>query len=148
MVVGGVLFGQGRFPTGKGGIMMRRAVLLAVIVLGFGFGARAVLAEDPVKVSPDVYKVLLDNQRVRVLSVTMKAGGKSPMHSHPANIVYTLNDSKVRFTTPDGKSVDVDLKAGNCIWNEAQTHAGENLGTTPVRALVIELKEPQTPSAK
>ena len=128
--------------------MMRRAVLFAVVVLGLGLGARAVLAQDPVKVAPDAYKVLLDNERVRVLSVTMKPGGKSPMHSHPANIVYTLNDSKVRFTTPEGKSVDVDLKAGNCIWNEAQTHASENLGTTPVRALVIELKEPQAPPAK
>jgi quercetin dioxygenase-like cupin family protein len=142
MEVGGVVFGQGRFPTGKGGIMMKRTVLLAVIVLGFGFWARAVLAEDPVKAAPDVYKVILENTHVRVLSVTMKPGGKSPMHSHPANVVYTLNDSKVRFTTPDGKSVDVDLKAGNCIWNEAQTHASENLGTTTVRALVFELKEP------
>ena len=77
--------------------MMRRAVLFVVVVLGLGFGARAVLAQDPVKVAPDAYKVLLDNERVRVLSVTMKPGGKSPMHSHPANIVYTLNDSKVRW---------------------------------------------------
>lgn len=128
--------------------MMRRAGLLAVVVLALGFGATVVLAADPVKVAPDVYKVILENDHVRVLSVTMKAGGKSPMHSHPANIVYALNDSKVRFSTPDGKSVDVDLKAGNCIWNEAQTHASENLGNTTVRALVIELKEPHSAPMK
>ena len=127
--------------------MKRRAVLLAVVVLALGLGASAVMAADPVKVAPDIYKVILENDHVRVLSVTMKPGGKSPMHAHPANIVYTLNDSKVRFSTPDGKSVDVDLKAGNCIWNEAQTHASENLGNTTVRALVIELKEPQAPPA-
>lgn len=98
--------------------------------------------------APDVYRVILENDQVRVLSVTMKPGGKSPMHSHPANIVYTLNASKVKFTTPDGKSVDVDLKAGNCIWNEAQTHASENIGTTTVRALVIELRRPSSPLAK
>jgi quercetin dioxygenase-like cupin family protein len=128
--------------------MMRRAVLFAVVALGLGLGARAVLAEDPVKVAPEVYKVILENDHVRVLSVTLKPGGKTPMHSHPQNVVYALSDSKVRFTTPDGKSVEAELKAGNCMWNEVQTHAGENLGTTPVRALVVELKEPRTPPAK
>jgi quercetin dioxygenase-like cupin family protein len=127
---------------------MRRAALLAVVVVGLGFGARAVLAGDPITVSPDVYKVILENDHVRVLSVTLKPGGKSPMHSHPANIVYTLNASKVRFTTPDGKSVDVDLEAGDCIWNEAQTHSSENLGKSTVRALVIEMKPPASPAAK
>jgi len=130
--------------------MMKRAGLFAVVVvgLGLGFGASAVLADDPVKVAPNVYKVILENERVRVLSVTMQPGGKTPMHSHPANVVYPLNAAKVRFTMPDGKSVDVDLKAGDVSWNEAQTHAGANLGTTEVRALVIELKEPPKPPAK
>ncbi|MFI5166993.1 MAG: cupin domain-containing protein [Thermoanaerobaculales bacterium] len=127
---------------------MKRAGLLALVVVGLGFVARAVLAEDPVKVAPNVYKVILENEHVRVLSVTLKPGEKSPMHSHPANVVYTLNDSKVRFTMPDGKSVDADLKAGNCIWNEAQTHAGENIGKTTVHALVIELKEPASAPEK
>ena len=119
-----------------------------MVVVALGFGAGVVLAEDPVKVAPDVYRVILENDQVRVLSVTLKPGGKSLMHSHPANFVYTLNASKVRFSTPGGKSVDVDLKTGNCIWNEAQTHASENLGTTTVRALVVEMKEPSSPPSK
>ena len=72
----------------------------------------------------------------------MVLSGKKPMHTHPANIVYALNAAKVRFTTPDGKSADVDLEAGDIVWNEAQTHAGANIGTTEVHALVVEVKEP------
>ncbi len=128
--------------------MMRRAGLLAVAVVGLGLGARAVLAEDPVKVAPGVYKVILENDRVRVLSVTLKPGEKTPMHSHPANIVYPLNAGKVRFTLPDGKSIDADLKAGEISWHEGETHATENLGKTRVRALVVELKEPPKPPMK
>jgi beta-alanine degradation protein BauB len=123
-------------------MMKRRTGLLALLVVGLGVWARAAAAEDPVKVAPNVYKVILENERVRVLSVTMAPGGKTPMHTHPANIVYALNAARVKFTTPDGKSVDVDLKAGDIVWNEAQTHAGANIGTTEVRALVVEMKEP------
>lgn len=33
-----------------------------------------------------------------MLETRGKPGDKVGMHSHPANVVYVLNDSKVRFT--------------------------------------------------
>lgn len=121
---------------------MRHTGLVAVVVAGIAFGATAARAQDPAKVAPNTYKVILENARVRVLDVTLKPGEKVPMHSHPANVVYPLNDSRARFTMPDGKTVDVDLKAGAVMWQDAQSHASENLGTTDARVLVIELKAP------
>lgn len=118
------------------------AAILAVAcvtALGITVGRAA---DDPVKVAPSVYKVLIDNDRVRVLEATLKPGEKVPMHSHPANVVYPLDASKARFTTPDGKSVDVELKPGEATWHEAETHASENLGGTSAHVLVFELKEP------
>ena len=38
---------------------------------------------DPVKLSPQYYKVRLDNARVRVLEYHLKPGEKEMMHSHP-----------------------------------------------------------------
>jgi hypothetical protein len=104
--------------------------------------ASMVLAQDPVKVAPDIYKVLLENDQVRVLEIRMKPGGKSPMHSHPAFIIYSFTDSKTRFTTPEGKTNEMEIKAGEAAWSEAVTHAVENVGRTQSYVLNIEMKAP------
>ncbi|HVN78539.1 MAG TPA: cytoplasmic protein [Terriglobia bacterium] len=98
-------------------------------------------AQDMVKVAPKNCKVLLDNDRVRVTRVVLKPGDKLEMHSHPATIVYSLSGGKVKYTSPDGKSEEREIKAGTTRWSEPETHGTENIGTTESRALVIELKK-------
>jgi len=58
------------------------------------------LAQDPVKVDSEHYKVLFENATVRVLKIDYAAGAKSPMHQHPDAIVVPLAAAKVRFTMP------------------------------------------------
>src|SRR5437899_6207120 len=98
------------------------------------------LAQDPVKLAPDKYKVIFNNDKVRVLDVRLKPGDKSPMHSHPNYIVYPFNNSTVKFTSKDGKTAEVKSKAGQCMWRNAESHAVENTGKTEVHVLNIELK--------
>src|SRR5215467_6363322 len=64
----------------------------------------AAKAQDPAKVDSEHYKVLLDNEYVRVLDVHHKPAEKSPMHSHPNHVVYSFTDSTVRFTSSNGKT--------------------------------------------
>ena len=45
---------------------MRRRSMLLLVTITVGV-ARVALAQDPVKLSPTMYKVLLDNDQVRVL---------------------------------------------------------------------------------
>jgi mannose-6-phosphate isomerase-like protein (cupin superfamily) len=97
-------------------------------------------AQDPVKVSPGLYKVLLENDHVRVLDINLKAGDKSPMHEHPESVIYALNSGTVRFTDPDGKTTDVEFKPGQCVWRGAEKHEPQNIGKTDVHAIQIELK--------
>jgi quercetin dioxygenase-like cupin family protein len=111
-----------------------------VATLGLVFATETVMAQDAVKVAPNVYKVLLENEQVRVLDVMAKPGEKIAMHSHPAYAVYMLSPGKVRFTLPDGKTMEAELKAGSASWHEAESHAAENVGTTEIRAVVVELK--------
>jgi quercetin dioxygenase-like cupin family protein len=99
-----------------------------------------VLAQDPVKVAGGNYKVVLENASVRVLKVTVPPGGKTVMHSHPDGFVIPLNTGKVRFTMPDGKSVEAELASDSAIHAPAETHSGTNLSTGPVEALLVELK--------
>src|SRR5260221_414046 len=85
-------------------------------------------AQDPVTLSPNYYKVLLENERVRVLEYHLKAGEKEPMHSHPAGVVYVLSGARVKFTYPDGRTEEKPAASGETFWREPTTHAVENVG--------------------
>ena len=98
------------------------------------------MAQDIVKVAPKNTKVLLDNDRVRVVEVWLKAGDKIPMHSHPGQILYSFLNGKTKTSFPDGKSAETEFKAGEARWSDAVVHANE--ATTDGHVLVIELKEP------
>jgi quercetin dioxygenase-like cupin family protein len=98
------------------------------------------MSEDAVRVAPESYKVLFENNDVRVLDVRLKKGVNSQMHSHPKSVVYCLNDSKAKFTFPGGKIDNVDLKAGQTVWLDAVSHSVENTGPDEMRAVLVELK--------
>jgi len=98
-------------------------------------------AQDPVQVDPKHYKVLFDNDSVRILDVRQKPGDKSPMHSHPNHVVYALAGSTLKSTSSDGKTDTFTTKAGQVVWRNAETHTIEITGKTESHALDIELKK-------
>src|SRR5438309_2594280 len=99
-------------------------------------------AQDPVKTSPQYYKVLLENDRVRVLEYHLKPGEKEPMHSHPAGVVYVLSGAKMKFSYPDGRTEEKAAATGETIWRDPTTHAVENVGNTEAHVIAIDLKTP------
>jgi quercetin dioxygenase-like cupin family protein len=117
-----------------------QTILLAA-TLPLAFGTNTAIGQDLAKVVPDDVKVLIENDRVRVLDVLHKPGAKEPMHSHPAYVAVFLSATKLKVTTPDGKTVERDRTAGEVSWSEAVTHAIENVGTADQHVIVIELKK-------
>ena len=107
----------------------------------------AALAQDPVKVDPTHYKVLLDNPSVRVLKVDYAPGATSSMHQHPDSIVVPLTDAKVRFNLADGKSEDSDLANEAAMYTPAGTHSPTNLGKVRIDAVLVEFKAPKPGTA-
>jgi quercetin dioxygenase-like cupin family protein len=99
------------------------------------------VAGDPAKVASQNYGVLLENNRMRALEYRSKPGEKTAMHSHPASLVYSFTPSRIRITICDGTSTEFDLKAGEMIWLEGDTHSTENVGATDAHLLIIEIKE-------
>jgi hypothetical protein len=51
-----------------------------------------------------------------------------------------LADGRIKFTLPDGKSEERDVKAGQSVWNLAGKHLPENLGDRPFEVVLIEMK--------
>jgi beta-alanine degradation protein BauB len=121
---------------------------LTLAVLAVCLGATTGFAQDPVKVNPKHYHVVVDNARVRVLHVTVAPGEKTVMHEHPDNVTILLTDGKMTFTGADGKSETLDTKAGTALASGKQKHMGANAGTTPLEAIVVELKGAAAPTAK
>jgi len=96
-----------------------------------------------VTTDPDKYKVIFENNRVRVFDYADKPGDKTKLHHHPDSVVYMLAPFKRKLTLGNGKSVVVELKGGEIAWNDEQLHIGENVGNTNTHVLIIELKEPK-----
>ncbi len=92
--------------------------------------------------SDEKSRVLLDNDRVRVLELRLKPGEGEPMHSHPDYLVYVLRPATMRMTEPDGSARVVKLSEGQVSFGSPTTHAGTNVGTTELHELIIELKNP------
>jgi quercetin dioxygenase-like cupin family protein len=110
--------------------------LVSLVLLWSG----AAWAQDPVKVDSAHYKLVFENASVRVLRIDYAAGAKSTMHSHPDSIVVPLAASKVRFTTPDGKSEDVDMASESAMYTPAGTHNPSNIGTGKIDGILVEFK--------
>jgi len=98
------------------------------------------MADDPVKVASNNYKVLFENERVRLLEVREGPGEATPLHGHPAYLVYGLSTGQVRLSSPTGESAEVEVSAGDVMWREPEEHSTENIGSTELRALFFELK--------
>ncbi len=113
-----------------------------LVVFALAFTASTVSAQDVAKVAPNNCKVLLENDRVRVVEIWIKPGEKLAMHSHPASVTYVLTAGKLKTTVPDGKTVDTEAQVGQTLWNDGGGHEQVNVGTTEVRALVMEMKTP------
>jgi len=98
------------------------------------------VSPDPTETDPDNYKVILENDRVRVLEYRDKPGDRTSPHSHPDSVMYTLSSFERRLIHGDQQR-DVQLDAARVVWVGAQEHAGENIGSTNTHCVFVELKE-------
>ncbi|MEI2778090.1 MAG: cytoplasmic protein [Tetrasphaera sp.] len=97
---------------------------------------------DPVVVNPELYRVVFENDRVRVLEYRDQPGERTSTHSHPDSVMITLTDFR-RHLRAGGHEVEVEMTACSARWLDAQEHSGTNIGTTPTHSIFIELKEPR-----
>lgn len=110
------------------------ATIAAISLAGTG------RAQDPVPLYPENYKVLLENDLVRVLDFTLRKGATEKFHSHPAAVTYVLAPFKIRFSFPDGTTKIREAKAGDVLYGEAVVHSPENIGDTDAHGILIEMK--------
>ena len=94
---------------------------------------------DPKVVASNVYKVLLENERVRVFDVHFKPGAKAVMHWHPDHVAYIISGGTLKLKMGDGKEESMEIPTGQAIWLDSQSHEAVNVGKSDVHVIVVEL---------
>jgi hypothetical protein len=124
-----------------GAASLTRRQLIALMA-GFGISADT-LAQDATKVNRRSYRVVLENDQIRVIEYVSRPGlgicGQG-VHSHPDHLTVLLTDAKAKLTLPDGKTVFGQNKAGDVFWDPASTHTVENVGGSGTKAYLVEMK--------
>ena len=123
---------------------LSRRQMLALLA-AFGVSATEFArAQDAFKVNPHSYKVMFENEKVRVLeyvsgpNMSVCGSGK---HSHPIHLIVQLTDLKAKEIDAAGKIDTGFMKAGEVGWSPAVTHTTENIGTKTARAYIVEMKD-------
>ena len=101
------------------------------------------MSMDPVETNPDHYRVVFENERVRVLEYTDTPGVRTTPHEHPDSVMYTLGPFRRRLHAGE-QHRDVEIAGGVTGWLPAQVHAGENIGDTDTHVIFVELEEGST----
>jgi quercetin dioxygenase-like cupin family protein len=102
------------------------------------------MSMDPAVSNPQHYRVVYENERVRVLEYRDEPGDRTTPHRHPDSLMYTLSAFRRRLVSGADQR-DAEIPAGMTGWLPAQQHHGENIGNSPTHCIFVELKE--SPSA-
>ena len=97
---------------------------------------------DAVSASSGVYKVIAENDALRVIEATWQPGQRDVMHAHPAIGVYFLSDCEnMRTHLTDGTPTDWSASKGDALANDVvASHSIENAGDAVCRLVFVESK--------
>ena len=115
-------------------------LLCLLAVAEVSYSQQATVIQDPATVYKENYKVLVENDRVRVMDFKLRKGDSEDFHMHPAHVLYVITGFKVMFRFPDGRTALREAKAGDVLFSEAITHSPTNIGETDAHGILIELK--------
>jgi quercetin dioxygenase-like cupin family protein len=120
------------------------ALLAALTLAGCAHGEAA--PAPPVQIdaavaAPERFKVLVENDHVRVIEYQLAPGEKDAPHTHPPKVSYILAGGKLRVYPAEGAPFDADETTGAASWDDARgRHYVENIGETTIKILLVEPK--------
>ncbi|WP_433678103.1 hypothetical protein [Nocardia sp. CA-119907] len=73
------------------------------------------MSADPIAVNPELYRVIFENERVRILEYRDEPGDRTQPHHHPDSVLYPLTSFRRRISA-NGQQVEVALTVGQVRW--------------------------------
>jgi quercetin dioxygenase-like cupin family protein len=120
--------------------------LVAAVLLAVTSFARA---QDKPVTPPDSYRVVMENDRVRMIEVHVKPHSKVNVESPPnrERFLYMLSDGALILAPPGKTPYEFALHAGETAVFPAVSPTVENDTDSAVRALMVEVKQPMRTEA-
>lgn len=102
------------------------------------------VAQDKPVTPPDSYRVVMENDRVRMIEVHVKPHSKVNVDSVPGRerFLYMLSDGALILAPPGKTPYEFALHAGETAVFPAVSPTVENDTDSAVRALMVEVKQP------
>jgi hypothetical protein len=88
-------------------------------------------------------KLLVENEFVQVVRISIPPHGKTSMHDVSPRIVIWMADAHFADRYADGTVREEMRKAGSAEWVSARRHAGENMSDKPMDFIVVTVKRAQ-----
>jgi quercetin dioxygenase-like cupin family protein len=106
-------------------------------------------AQDKPVTPPDSYRVVMENDRVRMIEVHVKPRSKVNVDSAPnrERFLYMLSDGALILAPPGKTPYEFALHAGETAVFPSVSPTVENDTDSAVRALMVEVKEPMRSAA-
>jgi hypothetical protein len=135
---------------------MRTKLLVVAVLTGLAASSGSVAAAsdgsadrwwrpelDATVAARENHKILLENDEVRVLEVTVPPGTSERLHVHRyPSVIYVESSPHLIEHLQDGSARDLGTRAPGVRWLPvAQGHFMENVDSFPLRAIRIELKK-------
>lgn len=86
------------------------------------------------------YKMILENEYVRVYEIRIAAGTREPQHTHRDRVVVCLSGAQMKHLMTDGREENSTLNTGQLDWRLGSTHIGQNMGHTDLWVMAVEPK--------
>src|SRR5437588_7174271 len=88
---------------------------------------------------------VVDNATVRILNAVDRPHQKGALHKHDSNrVMIYLTAGDLDVTAQDGSTEHQHWKTGDIAWSVGgPLHVSENVGTTELRIVEIEIKKPE-----
>lgn len=99
-------------------------------------------SQDAAIVASKTHKILFENEKVRVLEVSIQPGEIEPLHMHPyKSITIVANPATLKYFNKDGELIS-EVQVHGTTWTEpVELHSTENVSKTPFHGYRIELKD-------
>lgn len=127
--------------------MQRSLAICFAVVFATSVSLHAQKPSDALKADPDVHRLVLENDHIRVFEARASRGTRSPMHSHPPFVFISLDTARVKLTLPDGKKTLLDTQPGQVMWlPDGLEHSWELL-SGEINVIAVEVKSAQRKGA-
>lgn len=96
---------------------------------------------DVLKVIPENYTLLLENEHVRVIEARIPPGTTEPLHRHLSGVSIAMTDYDIEHLQANGEwTPSMKRVPGTVYWSEGSVHQVRNVGSTYSHTIRIELK--------